>query len=345
MGNIILHQTVTGWEFISEVALENFIWEHLTSLLHLTPLKRQYSSGGEICDILAVDEQRGLVILELKNAEDRYLIQQLTRYYANLLAEQPFATTIDYARPIRLIAIAPTYHRHNLIDRDYSQLPIELWQFSIVQEQPQFYFQLQEVGQTTVQRHLIPYCETVSPARDHIPDPPQLLRQWLGGCTSAEQAGFLSVRERLLASSERMKERLSDQSIEYGSRKTRLCAEICFHRQSQRPILFLWLPTPGTYVWREVKPPVIGRLRIWTDGERISHVGHVADGFGKMKLRSEWEQMPVAKRPKALTWSLSSRSHLPTEVEHYLRGVLSEDHSDIWGVLADLAIAHWFEKH
>jgi RecB family endonuclease NucS len=44
-----------------------------------------------VCDILAIDAQHQLHILELKNSEDRYLIQQLTRYYANLQEVKPFA--------------------------------------------------------------------------------------------------------------------------------------------------------------------------------------------------------------------------------------------------------------
>lgn len=85
-----LCQTATGWHFASEAALEKFAWEHLQALLGLTPLKRQHNSNGEICDILAVSPDKALTIVELKNVEDRYLIQQLTRYYANLLAEKPF---------------------------------------------------------------------------------------------------------------------------------------------------------------------------------------------------------------------------------------------------------------
>ena len=38
--------------------------------------------------------------------------------------------------------------------------------------------------------------------------------------------------------------------------------------------------------------PIIGRLRIWTNGMTISHVGHIPDGFGKMKTLQEWEQVP-----------------------------------------------------
>jgi len=35
-------------------------------LFNLTPLKRDYYVKGEVCDILAVDNNRQLVVLELK---------------------------------------------------------------------------------------------------------------------------------------------------------------------------------------------------------------------------------------------------------------------------------------
>lgn len=117
LGNVSLRKASEGWEFTSELALEGFIWERLEKLLQLKPFQRQSAVMGEICDILALTPERQLVILELKNTEDRYIIQQLTRYYANVLEEQPFSDRIDYEQPIRLIAIAPTFHRHNYIDR------------------------------------------------------------------------------------------------------------------------------------------------------------------------------------------------------------------------------------
>jgi RecB family endonuclease NucS len=68
-----LRKTSLGWEFASEAALEDFVWDNLIQLLGLTPLKRQYPELGEYCDILAVDNQKQLTIIELKNIEDRYV--------------------------------------------------------------------------------------------------------------------------------------------------------------------------------------------------------------------------------------------------------------------------------
>jgi RecB family endonuclease NucS len=151
----------SGWKFQSEQALEEFIWLHLEPLLGLQPLSRQYYSNNQVCDILAVGANRQLTILELKNAEDRYIVQQLTRYYSNLLAEKPFPEQVDYSLPIRLLAIAPTFHSHNLIDREFSRLELELWLFNVLREQERFCFELRLFNTRQIWRLSIP-CITAS---------------------------------------------------------------------------------------------------------------------------------------------------------------------------------------
>ena len=354
ISGVALRKTSDGWKFASEAALENFVWGSLPQMFGVTPLKQQHIVNGEICDILAVDGDRGLVVLELKNVEDRYLIQQLTRYYANLLAEKPFQAEVDYSRPVRLIAVAPTYHRHNLIDKTYNTLHFELLQFSVVREDEAFYLLLQSVEQESVDRYLIPYQTIKTSTVENISEPPELLMRWLGGCTREEQEGFLEVRSKLLACSQRMKETVNRSSIQYGSGKTRLCAEILFQQKAQRPVLFLWLPTPATYQFsrnREmpdgsvyVTKQLMGRLRIWTDGQTISHVGHIPEGFGKMKTELEWEQTPPEKRPSTIRDSGSSNSHTPWKVESYLRYSEKKEILDFWDALSDLAIETWLEK-
>lgn len=63
------------WHFASESNLEDFVWSKLNSLFGLSPLKRQYTVYGDICDILALDGNSRLVVIELKNTEDRYIVQ------------------------------------------------------------------------------------------------------------------------------------------------------------------------------------------------------------------------------------------------------------------------------
>ena len=64
---MVLRQSGNGWNFASETILEDFVWQHLPSLLECQPLKRQYFSDGDVCDILALTTQKRLVIIELKN--------------------------------------------------------------------------------------------------------------------------------------------------------------------------------------------------------------------------------------------------------------------------------------
>lgn len=100
---------MTDWVFRSEFDLEAFLWSALEPLLTLKPLDRQYGVNGQICDILAISSSGQLVVLELKNVEDRYVVPQLTRYYTLLYQTQPWSDQVDYSQPIRLVAIAPIH--------------------------------------------------------------------------------------------------------------------------------------------------------------------------------------------------------------------------------------------
>jgi uncharacterized protein (DUF433 family) len=118
-------------EFKNEAELEKFVYGHLDELLNLQPIAKQYRVDSDICDILAVDNQQRLSIIELKNVEDRYIIQQLTRYYESLVGEKPFADLVDYNKSIRLIAITPSFHNHNFVDKKHTRLEFEFWSFEI----------------------------------------------------------------------------------------------------------------------------------------------------------------------------------------------------------------------
>jgi hypothetical protein len=90
---------------------------------------------------------------------------------------------------------------------------------------------------------------------------------------------------------------------------------------------------------------VIGRLRIWTDGTSISHVGHVAEGLGKMRTKAEWMELPKEKRLRGLTQGLSYKSHTPVEAEVYLK-IRFENHENVptqntWDIFADMALEAW----
>jgi Endonuclease NucS len=120
-----------SFQFKSETELENFVYIHLDKLLNLSPMARQYRIGTEICDVLATDDRQRLTIIELKNAEDRYIVQQLTRYYHGLIERKPRLDGIDYRKPVKLIAIAPSFHTHNFVDKVYNKLEFDFFTFKL----------------------------------------------------------------------------------------------------------------------------------------------------------------------------------------------------------------------
>lgn len=332
-----LRKTGSSWEFASEAALEDFVWHNLQQLSGLKPLKRQYAVKGEICDILALNDTRQLVILELKNTEDRYVIQQLTRYYDNLLDEKPFQEQIDYSQPVRLIAIAPSFHRHNLIDRKYNQLNIELLQCAVIRNNQNFVLQLIDIDSNNTYSISISYQELKIGKSSNIPAPPQILLDWLGNCTGEEQQAILKLREKVLDFDERIKEEIEGKNaIRYGRGKTKPLVEIYYQKSKSKPIIFLWLPTPTS--WRK---EVIGRIRLWLDGSVVTHVGHVPEGMGKMKLESEWKAMPQDKRPGNYYHNKYSAIHAGI----YNKFLQQEFQSAVFlESLVDLALSKWLAR-
>jgi RecB family endonuclease NucS len=331
-----LRKTGSGWEFASELALEDFVWENLPQLFNLIPLKRQHPAKGEYCDILAVDNNKQLTIIELKNIEDRYLVQQLTRYYDNLVDEKPFAKEIDYDLSINLVGIAPSFHRHNHIDRKYNLLKLDFLEYSVIQSNRNFQLQLTNIDTAQNLSINIPYQEIdFSKLSQDIPEPPQKLLDWLGSCSGEEQLAIIKMREKILSFDERIKETVEGRNtIRYGKGKTKAVAEICYQQSSSKPIIFLWLPTPTSR-----QKEVIGRLRLWLDGSVVTHIGHIASGFGRMKLESEWSAMPREKRPRNMFHSLSSKSFSPIPISQGYKNTPNNLEA-----LTDSALTKWLHK-
>lgn len=281
LGNAALKKTGTGWEFVNEAALEDFVWDNLKPLLNLTPLKQQYFVRGEICDILAVDDNRQLVVLELKNTEDRYIVQQLTRYYDALLEVKPFDTEVDYGKPIRLIAIAPSFHRHNEIDRKHHNLVFNFLKVLILKESDKFYLHLYNADTEQIFKTEIFYREIdFSIFKAELPKPSQIFLNWLSSYNSDEQEKILKLREQIISFDKRIQEVTETKSIKYGRGKTKPCAEFCFERKLKKIVLFLWLPIPNR------KRQAVGRMQIGItdDCEGYWGWGHQPDGIGKMEV-------------------------------------------------------------
>lgn len=54
-----------AFSFNSEAILEDSVWQNLQELLGLTPITRQYYIEEQVCDILATDLNKQLVVIEL----------------------------------------------------------------------------------------------------------------------------------------------------------------------------------------------------------------------------------------------------------------------------------------
>ena len=139
-------------KFQSEEDLENYIEENFNQIFPgLVLIKRQHTINTQRCDLLcSIKSVKEPVIIELKNEEDRGLISQLTRYRKALLIEKPFAEQIDYSLPVKLIAIAPTFHEDNYTDKEASKFENDfcLWEFSIDIEQSRDVAQFNLSGKT-----------------------------------------------------------------------------------------------------------------------------------------------------------------------------------------------------
>lgn len=270
-----LIKTEEGWKFDSEADLEDFVWDNLNSLLSLTPLKRQFYVKSEVCDILALGQNRQLVVLELKNTEDRYIVQQLTRYYESLLEEKPFKTEVDYEQPIRLVAITPSFHWHSFIDLKYHNLDFQLILFEILQKGNKVYLNLKNTDEVEIsesrilypENYIIESSENVSqPIK--IPRTPKALQRMIETQSIDKQSIILKIREKILRFDERMVEKTTDVTITYGKQKTKdqlykslntLCAafryspSICFNGNILHNIeLFLYLPFPKDSVSQRI---------------------------------------------------------------------------------------------
>lgn len=250
------------WIFDSEFALESLLEIQLEALLGLQILARQYATGGQICDLLALGAEGQLTILELKNGEDRYLVQQLTRYYKYLLDEQPFSGRVDYSKPIRLVAIAPQFHEHNFIDRQFNHLTIQFLQFSIHEKphQADLYLGLRNIDSQETWEMAIPprfrdsihqqEDETAQPIRQ-IPRLPKSLKTLIDKLSDEKREYILSLRRRFLEFDDRLQEVGRTARTQYGLGKTdkeiyktKICGEFYREPVFKSIQLRLMLPYP-----------------------------------------------------------------------------------------------------
>ena len=242
-----LIQAGNTWQFGTEADLEEIIWRNLPKLLSLKPVNRQFSIDGKFCDILAVAPSNRLVIIELKNTEDRYVVQQLTRYYHAIKTADmlPFSASTDNPR---LLVIAPSFHTDTLIDRQYSTLNVELVTFSLEAASDDINLVLRDaVGNVLSTLHLPKALHHTKP-QISISEPPRKLLNWLSATQEPEYTWILELRKRLLNADARMRERVEANSIFYEKSKPKPCCELRKIRPSEYRgegiNCYLWLPDP-----------------------------------------------------------------------------------------------------
>ena len=351
--SIKLKRVGETWFCENEAVLEDLLWRNLSHFFGLVPLKRQFSVDGQICDILALGKEGQLAILELKNIQDRYVINQLTRYYAALMEQKPFQEQIDYSKPVRLIAIAPSFHKDNFSDQKYSLLDIEFVEFAISQVDACLTFELKQNNRQSVKLAI-----TCSPETNDvdIASPPRALLNLLSQCSEGEYQSALKIREHILKYDKRIKEITGSSSIYYGSGKTRLCAELRFDKGREKLAIFLWLPHVASTSMSAKK--ITARMRLWTDWRKVPDLGHVPKGLGKMtgltdrqfpdeESRSKYFDDPNYRKSFVKLRGYSNPSYkcgLALAIEDYMKLIGESEALDSLDYLIDLALKTWLKR-
>ncbi|TAD80695.1 MAG: hypothetical protein EA001_00195 [Oscillatoriales cyanobacterium] len=253
----MLVKNSSEWQFQDEATFENLLWGNLREWLELTPLARQLGICGEYCDIVACDSAGSPVILELKNQEDRYIVQQLTRYYHNFLEEHPNLKDIHHLDSPKLIGIAPTLHRHNFIDQLYHQLNIELWTFKLQEQNGQFWLEFtiwNSSEESTVLKKIDITSSLKIPTTPPVDPLSHLDKNWriiLSKRSEIDQKRLLAIRDRILSFSSNLGEVATLSKSTYGQKRgqkslciseERLCLSIEGLSTSKLPSISIYIP-------------------------------------------------------------------------------------------------------
>jgi RecB family endonuclease NucS len=334
--NKLIKASGNRWEFATEIALEKFVWENLSNIFGLIPLKRQYSINGERCDIIATSHEGQLVILELKNIQDRGVVQQLTRYYVNVIETKPFH--VDYSQPIRLIAVTPNFHRHNFIDREYNHLEIEFIEFIIEDDNGEFYLKLKNVDNDNSWTIKINYQpEQLYKFQDYLPPAPNVLLKIIEPVSVEAQQIILQVREKILCFHERMQEIKGSNCVKYGKGGNKICAEIRPNNLKipgfVQPILFLYLPIPDKITLRSFNSEAPNSLRKHPLGRMQILSSNTSKNWHTFPSWGVASYIPPGKRKSLNSYSMNS----------FTPFINKKADSDL-DTLIDLALESWLDR-
>lgn len=335
MSASIISTGKSRWAFSSEAALEDWLWLNLESLLQLKPLRRQYFVRGQYCDILAIGQEGQLYILELKNAEDRYIVQQMTRYYDALLAEKPFREQIDYDKTPQLIAIAPSFHSDTMTDLKYHTLNVQPFTFKLLDNSLFLEFHLLDSAEVTKLKADIPYPATID-SDYQLPEPPRFLLNLLSDLQPDHQQAYLQMRDRLLSFDRRMQEIKQGKGIRYGQGIGKPCAQLQLSQslQHQQMRCYLWLPCLNPFQRRKQLMRIeIGGYLYFKDHN--FYLTHCPD-----KTRRAGQSWWLNSSLKAI--QQYNDSHL---LEVYRKLIDNNDPSKNFEILLEIAMDKWLERY
>lgn len=342
MTTIILKNREYGWMFTQEKLLQDFIWENLTTTLNLIPLERQFSILEEYSVILAKTKNNQLVVLDVKDREDANIMNQLTVCYHHLKIDQPFDDQIDYNLPIRLVAIAPNFHRDNLIYRLYHCLQFQLIKFAIINESDNInnfhlHLYLENNHQITINKTILLVNQEVEEKAEisklsnlqlfklkgQVNSPRKVLVNFLDKLSPVTKVEILKLREQMLTFDPRIKEIKDGRSIFYGLSKTKPCCQLKLvssttSRNLDHVQCYLWLPIPKRFI-------------------RFNKASHKISGTGRMYLGFDADLQTV----QTITyWTIMNRyaNETPIAMNIYLDEIgLDQEYQKV-EKLFDLAV-------
>jgi hypothetical protein len=242
--------------FQSEMDLEDYIDEKFEEIFpSLIKIKRQHTVKMQRCDLLCCTKsEKQPIIIELKNEEDRGLVSQLTRYRKAIITNKCFEDKIDYSLPVKMIAIAPSFHDDNYTDKEASKFEEDFcfWEFAVQNHQNSGQFKL--LSQIYEISYPVFGLPEISPNLD-LSSLPAFTCNFVGRLPPDYHTDFLKLRT-LLLSQPKVKEMVSStyRKILYGTGdgvNHKKVAEIT--NTTNGIVLFLWLPTA---VSKNIKTPV-----------------------------------------------------------------------------------------
>jgi hypothetical protein len=275
-------------EFDSEQYLELFFWNIVLPKVGLKPLARQHSCLHGICDILAITQNRQLVIIELKNTKDTNIIEQLTNYFDAIIQEKPFSENIDYTKSILLYAVSPSYGSRTKSVLKYHKLNFSVltYQIQVIEHKCQF----QLSNWLTQERIAAIEIEKIdlSIQRNEVPKPSAGFTRLLSKSSPEEVDLLIQMRNRIYHFSHQNNYKITESTQGFWTRFQRTknfpIIEIGFMPKHKSLQVYLWLPFTtinghrNSYRNDTKNYQRTSMMRIWLTGNQVNHIGYIDKG-------------------------------------------------------------------